>query len=213
MATYRVPLAGYRAWLAGLLTLMTAASGCGASTSAPPSSAGVATTQQASSLPNAAVATFAWVRPAPAPADWPSARLPTGATIAYPPGWHTIAGDRGTATAGLLDSHGYYLGYLNLTPRQGAERPARWAAFRLSHNAAEGEREVKLEAAAGDLRFRTGRGTCVRDAYTTSSNTRYVEIACLVEGPHATVVVGAAAREHWTHERSVIEQAISALIT
>jgi hypothetical protein len=156
MATYRVPLAGYRAWLAGLLTLMTAASGCGASTSAPPSSAGVATTQQASALPNAAVATFAWVRPAPAPADWPSARLPTGATIAYPPGWHTIAGDRGTATAGLLDSHGYYLGYLNLTPRQGAERPARWAAFRLSHNAAEGERDVKLEAAAGDLRFRTG---------------------------------------------------------
>jgi hypothetical protein len=54
----------------------------------------------------------------------------------------------------------------------------------------------------------------VRDAYTTSANTRYVEIACLVGGSHATsVVVGAAPRERWTHERSAIEQAISALVT
>ncbi len=161
-----------------------------------------------------AVAAFAWLRPAPAPADWPSVRLPTGATIAYPPGWHTIAGDRGTASAALLDDHGHYLGYLNLTPRQGAETPASWPTFRLSHNVAEGDRAVKFDAAAGDLRFRTGRGTCVRDAYTTSANTRYVEIACLVGGSHATsVVVGAAPREYWTHERSVIEQSISALVT
>jgi hypothetical protein len=53
----------------------------------------------------------------------------------------------------------------------------------------------------------------VRDAYGTSSNTHYVEIACLVAGSHATsVVVGAASREQWTHERSVIEQAISAVV-
>jgi hypothetical protein len=161
-----------------------------------------------------AVAAFAWLRPAPAPADWPSVRLPTGATIAFPPGWHTIAGDRGTASAALLDDHGHYLGYLNLTPRQGAETPASWPTFRLSHNVAEGDRAVKFDAAAGDLRFRTGRGTCVHDAYTTSANSRYVEIACLVGGSHATsVVVGAAPREYWTHERSVIEQAISALVT
>lgn len=134
--------------------------------------------------------------------------------MAYPPGWRTVAGDRDTASAALLDSHGHYLGYLNLTPRQGPETPASWPAFRLRHNVAEGEREVRLDAAAGGLRFRTGRGTCVRDAYTTSANTRYVEIACLVGGGHvSSVVVGAAPSEHWTQERSVIEQAISALIT
>jgi hypothetical protein len=134
--------------------------------------------------------------------------------IAYPPGWHTVGGDRGTASAALLDGHGHYLGYLNLTPRQGAETLASWPTFRLSHNVAEGDRAVKFDAAAGDLLFRTGRGTCVRDAYTTSANTRYVEIACLVAGSYATsVVVGAASREHWTQERSAIEQAISALVT
>jgi hypothetical protein len=207
-------MATNRALLGGLLALSTAASGCGASTGAAPSGAVQGTTRRVSPSPSAAIAAFAWLRPAPAPADWLSARLPTGATMAYPPGWHIVAGDRGTVSAALLDSHGHYLGYLNLTPRQGAETPASWPTFRLRHNAGEGDREVRLAAAAGDLRFRTGRGTCVRDAYTTSANTRYVEIACLVGGVHvSSVLVGAAPSEHWTQEHSVIEQAISALIT
>jgi hypothetical protein len=190
------------------------ASGCGASTPASPSGAVAGKTREASQSPNAAEGAFAWLRAAPAPTDWRSARLPTGATIPYPPDWHTLAGDRGTASAVLLDAHGHYLAYLNLTPRQGAETQANWPAFRLRHIVAEGQREVKLDAAAGGLRFRTGRGTCVRDAYTTSTNAHYVEIACLVGGSHVTsVVVGAAPREHWAQERPVVEQAISALIT
>jgi hypothetical protein len=91
---------------------------------------------------------------------------------------------------------------------------ASWAAFRVRHNVAEGDRKVKFEAAAGGLRFRTGRGSCVRDAYTTSVNARYEEIACLIDGSHAmSVVVGAAPRQRWKEEQSVIEQAISAMIT
>ncbi|HEY1457344.1 MAG TPA: hypothetical protein VGF15_02395 [Solirubrobacteraceae bacterium] len=152
--------------------------------------------------------------PSPAPTNWPSARLASGAKISYPPGWHTLAGDRGSASAALLDSHGRYLGYLNLTPRQGAETQGNWPAFRLRHNAAEGERDVTLDAEAHGLRFLNGRGTCVNDSYTTSTNTRYVEIACLVGGSHTTsVLIGAAPSEHWSQESPVIERAISAAIT
>ena len=198
----------------GLVALATAASGCGGSTGAAPSAAVPGATRQASPAPGAARSAFAWLRPAPAPAGWLSVRLATGATMAYPPGWHEIPGDADTASAALLDGRGRYLGYLNLTPRQGAETPTGWPSFRLRHNAAEGNRDVRLAAAAGGLRFRTGRGTCVRDAYTTSTNTRYVEIACLVAGKDASsVVIGAAPSEHWTQERFVIERAISALTT
>jgi hypothetical protein len=134
--------------------------------------------------------------------------------MVYPPGWRALAGDRGTATAALLDTHGHYLGYLNLTPRQGKEAQASWAAFRPRHNAAEGEKDVTVMDAAAGLRFRSGQGSCVRDAYTSSTNTRYVEIACLVDGRRASsVIVGAAPSRRWTEEHSVIEQAISALIT
>jgi hypothetical protein len=207
-------MATNRALLVGLLALSMAASGCGASTSSPHPLGAAGTTRQASPSPSAAIAAFVWLRPAPAPTDWLSVRLPTGATMAYPPGWHTVAGDRGTASAALLDSHGHYLGYLNLTPRQGKEAQASWAAFRPRHNAEEGEKDVTVMDAAAGLRFRSGQGSCVRDAYTTSANTRYVEIACLVSGANiSSVIVGAAPSEHWTQERSVIERAISALIT
>jgi len=134
--------------------------------------------------------------------------------MVYPPGWRALAGDRGTATAALLDTHGQYLGYLNLTPRQGQEAQASWASFRPRHNVAEGEKDVTAVDSATGLRFRSGHGSCVRDAYTTSTNTRYVEIACLVDGRRASsVIVGAAPSRRWAEERSVIEQAISALIT
>jgi len=94
---------------------------------------------------------FAWLVPAPAPPGWSVARLASGATLAYPPGWHAIHGDRGTASAALFDTAGHYLGYLNLTPRQGAESPTGWASFRVRHNRAEGDTHVVIaEARAGD---------------------------------------------------------------
>jgi hypothetical protein len=99
--------------------------------------------------------------------------LSSGASIAYPRSWRAIGGDRGTASAALLDPAGRYLGYLNLTPRQGRERAASWASFRVRHNRGEGERAVAMDAEAGGLRFRRATGTCVQDAYTTASGTRY----------------------------------------
>ncbi|HEY4451717.1 MAG TPA: hypothetical protein VGN13_09010 [Solirubrobacteraceae bacterium] len=157
---------------------------------------------------------FAWLKPAPAPASWRSVRLPSGATLAYPAGWRPLRGDRGTASAALFDARADYLGYLNLTPRQGSETLAGWAAFRLRHNAEEGDTQVKADGAAAGLRFRTGRGTCVRDAYTSSVKTRYEEIACLVAGPRAaSVIVGAAPSNRWRQEQSVLERAISAITT
>jgi hypothetical protein len=134
--------------------------------------------------------------------------------MAYPPGWRVVPGDRGTSSAGLFDRQGHFLGYLNLTPRQGRETLSGFAAFRVHHNAGEGDREVRSEAAASGLRFRTGRGTCVRDLYTSSIGTHYEEIACLVAGPRtSSVIVGAAPRGRWPQEQAVLERAISATTT
>jgi hypothetical protein len=138
----------------------------------------------------------------------------SGATIAYPPAWRALRGDSGTASAAKLDATGRYLGYLNLTPRQGSETLAGWASFRLRHNAEEGDVRVLSDGDASGLRFRTGRGTCVQDTYSTSAATTYEEVACLVAGRHASsVIVGAAPRERWSQERAVIERAISAMTT
>jgi hypothetical protein len=157
---------------------------------------------------------FAWLRPAPAPPAWRRSRLSSGATIAYPPAWRALRGDSGTASAAELDATGRYLGYLNLTPRQGAETLAGWASFRLRHNAEEGDVRVRADGNASGLRFRTGRGTCVQDTYSTSAAATYEEVACLVAGRHASsVIVGAAPRERWSRERAVIERAISAMTT
>jgi hypothetical protein len=203
-----------RALLVGLLALGAAGSGCGSSARTPPAAPVQRSAGLASSSVNAARLGYTWPAPAPAPATWRHIRLDSGATMAYPPGWRVLAGDPNTATAALLDPHGQYLGYLNLTPRQGHEAQTSWASFRPHHNVAEGEKAVTAMDSATGLRFRGGQGSCVRDAYTTSAHIRYVEIACLVNGRHASsVIVGAAPSERWAQERSIIERAISALIT
>jgi hypothetical protein len=103
---------------------------------------------------------------------------------------------------------------LNVTPRQGAETLANWPHFRVEHDADEGDRDVRpLEVGFG-LRFRTGRGSCVRDSYTTVTHARYVEIACLVAGQRATsVIVGAAPPNAWSQVSPLLERAISAFET
>jgi hypothetical protein len=155
-------------------------------------------------------APFAWLRPQPPPAGWRLARTPAGATLPYPAGWRLVAGDLGTVTAALRDAHGRYLGYLNLTPRQGAERQAGWASFRVRHNEAEGNRDDRVLAARGGLRFSTGRGACVQDSYVTSSGVSYMEIACLIDGRRPSVVVGAAPPAAWRAQAGAIERAIDA---
>ena len=154
---------------------------------------------------------FAWLHPAAPPAGWHVARIADGATLPYPPGWRPIRTDPGTASVALL-RHGRIEGYLNATPRQGAETLANWSRFRPEHNRGEGDRDVRLIASSSDLTFRAGRGSCVIDDYTTSKAT-YREIACLVSGPRSTaVVVAAAPRAQWSRQATTLERAVSSFV-
>ncbi len=156
-----------------------------------------------------------WVRPAVVPPAWRALPLPSSpARLPMPPGWRAEHGDPGTRTAILRGPSGEIAGYLNATPRQGEESLENWSEFRVDHNREEGEREVRLLAAATGLRFRAGRGSCVLDSYRTVSGHRYREIACIVAGRAATtVVVGAAPPSRWEAEAPAIERAVAGFTT
>jgi hypothetical protein len=155
---------------------------------------------------------FAWLRPAPPPAGWKAARIPGGSTLAYPPGWRPIKTDPGTASVALLGGGDRIDGYLNATPQQGSETLANWSRFREDHNRGEGSRHVHLVASANDLRFRSGRGSCVIDSYTTSK-AAYREIACLVAAPTSSaVVVAAAPADLWHEQAATLQQAVSSFL-
>jgi hypothetical protein len=157
---------------------------------------------------------FGWLHPQPPPTEWKVAQIPSGLEFAYPRSWQLQHGDPGTATAALIANDGRFLGYLNLTPRQGAETLANWASFRIAHNADEGDRSVRRLAAATGLRFRTGQGSCVKDSYYTTIGARFVEIACLVSGSSGeSVVVGAAPPRRWSQASAVIERSIEGVRT
>jgi hypothetical protein len=171
---------------------------------------GLTSGDQASHGPRAGA--FAWLRPAPAPADWNVARISGGATLSYPPGWKPLKTDPGTATAGLLPGgdEDDIVGYLNATPRQGEETLENWASFRPDHNRDEGDRSVHLIASSTGLPFREGHGSCVIDDYTTSRAT-YREIACFVSGAGSSaVVVAAAPTSSWDQQEATLRQAVSA---
>jgi hypothetical protein len=157
---------------------------------------------------------FAWLHPQPAPSGWKVAQIPSGAELAYPRSWQLQHGDAGTATAALIAADGSFLGYLNLTPRQGAETLTNWVSFRTEHNTEEGDRSVRRLSSATGLRFRNGHGSCLKDSYATQIGAHFIEVACLVTGPHGEwVVVGAAPPGRWTQGSSVLERAIEGLRT
>ena len=155
---------------------------------------------------------FSWLRPASPPAGWHIARTPDGATVAYPPGWTAIKTDPGTASVALRGNGGRIDGYLNVTPKQGVETLANWSRFRPQKNRVEGARDVRLLAATSDAHFRSARGSCVIDAYTTSL-TSYQEIACLVSDARSSqVVVAAAPTRLWREHSAVLERAVSSFV-
>ena len=164
---------------------------------------------------NARAPAFRWLHPGHPPRSWRLARLPSdAATFAYPGTWRPIRTDPGTASVALL-GHGLSIrGYLNLTPRQGAETLANWPSFRIQHlREEESSKDVRLIASAHGLGFRSGRGSCVIDSYRTS-RTRYREIACLVAGTRtSSVIVGAAPSKTWARQAETIERAIASLRT
>ncbi len=176
--------------------------------------AGLATLALATGCAAGSTDQFAGLRPRPPPPGWPVARIATGAAMAYPPGWRALQGDAGTATAALRGSGGQFLGYLNLTPHQGHETVANWTSFRIGRNLREGDRKVTMLAAAVGLRFRTGHGACVRDAYTTRTGLDFTELACIVAGSRTTtVIVGAVPTSRWPQGSRLLERAISSLTT
>src|SRR5437660_4345968 len=155
---------------------------------------------------------FVWLRPASPPTGWNVARTQSGAMLAYPPGWKPLKTDPGTASVALLGGGERIDGYLNATPRQGNETLADWSRFRPQHNRGEGDRGVRLVAATTDGRFRSGRGACVIDTYTTSKAS-YREIACLVSGPGTSaVVVAAAPSALWDQQAATLQRALSSFV-
>jgi hypothetical protein len=154
---------------------------------------------------------FAWLHPASPPAGWNVARS-SGGALSYPPGWRPITTDPGTASVALLGNGDRIDGYLNATPKQGAETLANWSRFRPEHNLDEGDRSVHVVASASHLSFRSGPGSCVIDDYTTSKAT-YREIACLVSGPRSSaVVVAAAPIALWHRQAATLERAVSSFV-
>ena len=155
---------------------------------------------------------FDWLRPASAPTGWNVARIRGGAMLAYPPGWTPLKTDPGTASVALLGHRERIDGYLNATPKQGNETLADWSRFRPQHNQGEGDRGVRLVAATTDGRFRSGRGACVIDTYSTSKAS-YREIACLVSGPGSSaVVVAAAPTALWDQQAAELQRAVSSFV-
>ena len=68
---------------------------------------------------------FAWLASTVAPTTWTRLSLAAGlGSLSVPPGFRAVPGDPGTASLGFLGSDGTYLGYLNVTPRQGDEHLA-----------------------------------------------------------------------------------------
>jgi hypothetical protein len=156
---------------------------------------------------------FARLSPAPPPAGWRIVHIPSGAAVAYPPGWTRIHGDPGTATVALLGTGHQIVGYLNLTPRQGAETVTNFAHFRVDHNGDEGDSAIRTLASATNRRFDGGHITCVQDSYATKTGARYVELACLVSGRSTVAVVGAAPPQSWSRVSPLLQRAISTTTT
>jgi hypothetical protein len=160
-------------------------------------------------------AAFAWLHPGVVPAGWTTRHLPgSPARLSAPPAWRPARSDPGTRTMVSRGPSGRIVGYLNATPRQGDERAATWPAFRLAHNREEGDRDVRRLAAAADLHFRSGTGSCVIDSYLTTTGNHFREIACIVSGRSATtVIIAAAPPSHWAVEGPLLERAINAFTT
>ncbi len=184
-----------------------ALAGCGGHSSAPRSTAGDTSTSA-----TAQPAAFAWLRPSAPPSGWATARIPVGAAISYPPAWTKVKGDPGTATAALFGPAHVYVGYLNLTPRQGTETLGNWGRFRVGHNAEEGDRNVRTLSLTTNRPLGGATASCVEDAYTTSTGASYQEIACLLTGRRSSVVaVGAAPPDDWARVAPALERAIASV--
>jgi hypothetical protein len=158
---------------------------------------------------------FPALHPQAAPAGWRQLGLPNGtAVLSYPPGLRPLAGDKDAVSAARLSPAGAFQLYLNATPRQGSERLARWASFRLHLLRSDDATSAHQVAAAQRIKFRGGTGSCVMDRYVTRiGRHNYQEIACLVQGhTSASVVVAAAPAAHWVTAQPLLLRAVAAYL-
>lgn len=156
---------------------------------------------------------FPGLHPAAAPASWRHLTLPNGtAVLSYPPGLRPLAGDKDAVSAARLGPGGTFQLYLNATPRQGSERLAHWAAFRLHLLRSDDAASASQLAAAHGVKFRGGTGSCVIDRYITRiGGHHFQEIACLVQGhTSASVVVAAAPTAQWVAAQPLLLRAVAA---
>jgi hypothetical protein len=155
---------------------------------------------------------FGWLVPTPTPPGWRRVATTSGTPVlAIPPSFSPIGGDRGSVSAALEDKRGKVLAYLNVTPREGGEDLKGFASFRVHLIGKDEAKDVHMEAAAKDLAFRGGTGSCVMDNYVTRiQGNHYKEIACLVVGKHSSsVVVAAAADTLWARFRPLLRQSVA----
>jgi hypothetical protein len=153
--------------------------------------------------------------PAAAPTTWRHVALPNGtAVLSYPPSLRRIAGDKDAVSAARLGPGGKFQLYLNATPRQGAERLAHWAAFRLDRLRSDDAASAHEDAAANGVEFRGGTGSCLIDDYITRTGRHhYQEIACLVQGrASASVIVAAAPAAMWAQARPLLFRAVASYL-
>lgn len=153
--------------------------------------------------------------PAAAPPGWRQAGLPNGtAVLSYPPSLRLIAGDRDAVSAAQVGPSGRPQLYLNATPRQGAERLAHWAAFRLSRLRSDDAASAHEDASEEGVKFRGGTGSCIIDDYITRiGGHRYQEIACLVQGrTSASVIIAASPAAMWAQARPLLLRAVAAYL-
>jgi hypothetical protein len=204
-------MAKVRLGLPGLLSIgviATALAGCGGDRNAAPRRALPAAPATARPLPRA---TQSGLAPA-LPAGWHRLRMSSGGVLPYPPGWRPLAGDPGSVSAALTGPDGVIRGYLNATPADPDESPAGWSRFRISHNADDGDRDIRVISVQRDVRLRLGaRAWCVADQYATS-RTSYRERACLLVPAHGgrrTVLVAAAQPNAWAADRPLLNFALN----
>jgi hypothetical protein len=162
-----------------------------------------------------------------------SRSLPARASIAVPPGWHTVTTASGDATLayppGWVGGHSdpgtvsVYLGlsrrdiprgYLNVTPAEGDETLDGWTAFRLAHNRQEGDGQVKPISSVHGMRIGAATANCVTDVYTAEVGGRnWRELACFVQGRRASAVfIGAAGPRDWPALAPQIDTALASLV-
>lgn len=158
---------------------------------------------------------FPQLRPAAAPASWRHLTLPNGtAVLSYPAGLRPLTGDKDAVSAARLGPGGAFQLYLNATPRQGSERLAHWAAFRLHLLRSDDAVSAQQLAGVQGIKFRGGTGSCVMDRYVTRiGGHHYQEIACLVQGHSgASVVVAAAPAAQWATAQPLLLRAVAAYL-